>query len=418
MYYRSITENKNSKNRPFKKENIYEIKQNLFQELTTRCYRPIKYNQNNDYFNNYIRLFNIKNNEEILIPEDNIIYEQNFYENNNDVSNRNKKRLLSNKKYNSKYKNNKNKTNNTLTIINSNSVNNNIYNEENDLMYIISKEPKKSRNKSKEKKPNKNNIRAHLALPLCHYHKFNLKLPKKYTCNFKNCSCCRFKENNYSLYNENTKETSRDYIYPSIERSIKGKSRYNNVLEKFTSKIKKKNLEIEEKKRSKKKKKKKKLIKKIIDDNFNEETNENNNEKKVINLRKENNKNEVKKNSHNNNSLNSSKSGEMSDISFNFQKPNETNLKIPKKKLEELDNSLSKSFSLDMPEEVNIEDEKDLKSYKNLVDEKKRKSKIHFSIAYYKKLNKSYKVYCGEDSKKKSSPGKSKEKKIEFLRYD
>lgn len=414
MYYRSITENKNSKNRSLKKENIFEIKQNLFQEITTRCYRPVKYKDNYNNFNNYIQLFNIKNNEENIIPEDDIAYEQNFYEKNNNISIRNKKRLLSSKKYNSK---SKNKNNNTLTIINSNTVNNNNYNEENDLMYIISKEPKKSRNKTKEKKSNKNNIRAHLALPLCHYHKFNLKLPKKYTCNFKNCSCCRLNENHFSLYNENTKETSRDYIYPSIERTIKGRSRYNNVLEKFTSKIKKKNIERQERKKSKKKKKKK-LIKKIIDDNFNEDANENNNEKIIINLNKENNKNEVKKNSHNNNSLNSSKSAEMSDISFNFQKPDETNLKIPKKNLEESDNSLSKSFSLDMPEEVNIEDEKDLKNYKNLVDEKKKKSKIHFSVAYYKKLNKSYKVYCGEDNKKKSSPGKSKEKKIEFLRYD
>ena len=413
MYYRSITENKNNKKHQSKKQNLFGIKQNIFQELTTRYYHPMKYEDNEDNFNNYIQLLNIKkNNEENIIPNDDIINEQNFYTKKNIIINRNKKGLLPSKNYNSKSKNN------TLTIINSNSMNNNIFNEENDLMYIISKIPNKRKNKIKEYKHKDNNIIAHLALPFCHYHKFNLKLPKKYTCNFKNCSCCRFKENQYSLYSE-TKETSRDYIYPSIERSIKRNSLYNNVLDKFISRIKKKRKEKEEKE-NRKKKKKKKLIKKNIDDNFNEELNENNNEKMIINLKKGDFKNEEKKNSqNNNNSLNSLKSDEMSNISFNFQKPDETNLKIPKKNFADFDKSLSKSLSLEMPDEIKIKDEKDLKYFKNLVDENKKKSKIHFSIAYYQKLNKSYKIYCNNNNnKKKYPPGKSKEKKIEFMRYD
>ena len=69
--------------------------------------------------------------------------------------------------------------------------------------------------------------------------------------------------------------------------------------------------------------------------------------------------------------------------------------------MEELNESSSKDYSLDVPDDINIKDEKDLKNYKNLVDEKNRKSKIHFSVTYYQKLNKSFRVYCN-DSKKMS----------------
>ena len=122
--------------------------------------------------------------------------------------------------------------------------------------------------------------------------------------------------------------------------------------------------------------------------------------------------------------MNSSKSEEMSNISLNFQKPDETNVKIPKKNLEELsessNKSLSKSFSLDVPDDININDENDLKQYKNLVNKKNKESKIHFSVKYYQKLNKSFRIYCDENNKKKSSPfkPKSKEKRFEFLRYN
>ena len=72
-------------------------------------------------------------------------------------------------------------------------------------------------------------------------------------------------------------------------------------------------------------------------------------------------------------------------MSLNFQKPDSTNLKIPKKKLEELNESSSKDYSLDVPDDINIKDEKDLKNYKNLVDEKNRK---YFVMIILKKMKK------------------------------
>ena len=279
------------------------------------------------------------------------------------------------------------------------------------------------------KNKNKNdNIISHIALPFCHYHKFNLKLPKKYTCNFKNCSCCQFKDRQNFLYYENTKETSRDYIYPSIEKTQTSKKRYNNVLEKYISKYKRRNKKNSEDKSKTKKKYNngKKLMKKQVVENFNIRNNKNLNDKKInnINLRKAKNFNEDSNKNNNYNSRNNSKSkdsinsDQMSDISFKFRKPDDTNLKIPKKVFVEKDNSLSDSFSLEIPDEINIKDENYLKEFKDLVSKKNRKSKIHLSVTYYQKLNKSFKVYCNE--KKKDSPfkTKSKEKKFEFLRYE
>ena len=295
-------------------------------------------------------------------------------------------------------------------------------------MYIITKSPNKMNDQIPKNKNKNDNIISHIALPFCHYHKFNLKLPKKYTCNFKNCSCCQFKDRQNFLYYENTKETSRDYIYPSIEKTQTSKKRYNNVLEKYISKYKRRNKKNSEDKSKTKKKYNngKKLMKKQVVENFNIRNNKNLNDKKInnINLRKAKNFNEDSDKNNNYNSRNNSKSkdsinsDQMSDISFKFRKPDDTNLKIPKKVFVEKDNSLSDSFSLEIPDEINIKDENYLKEFKDLVSKKNRKSKIHLSVTYYQKLNKSFKVYC--DEKKKASPfkTKSKEKKFEFLRYE
>ena len=417
MYHKIITEKKNRLNNSSNKENVLEIKQNLFQELTTQSSQKNKYKDNDDYNNKYINFLKSRTNEENTFPDSDIIYENNFIKK---YSNINKQRNKNNYKPQSQ-----NKRNKTLTVIKSI---NNFNNKEDDLMYIITKSPNKMNDQIPKNKNKNDNIISHIALPFCHYHKFNLKLPKKYTCNFKNCSCCQFKDRQNFLFYENTKETSRDYIYPSIEKTQTSKKRYNNVLEKYISKYKRRNKKNSEDKSKTKKKYNngKKLMKKQVVENFNIRNNKNLNDKKInnINLRKARNFNEDSDKNNNYNSRNNSKSkdsinsDQMSDISFKFRKPDDTNLKIPKKVFVEKDNSLSDSFSLEIPDEINIKDENYLKEFKDLVSKKNRKSKIHLSVTYYQKLNKSFKVYC--DEKKKASPfkTKSKEKKFEFLRYE
>jgi len=415
MYHKIITEKKNRLNNSSNKENVLEIKQNLFQELTTQSSQKNKYKDNDDFNNKYINFLKSRTNEENTFPDSDIIYENNLFKKNINI---NKQRNKNNYKPQSQ-----NKRNKTLTVIKSI---NNFNNKEDDLMYIITKSPNKMNDQIQKNK--NDNIISHIALPFCHYHKFNLKLPKKYTCNFKNCSCCQFKDRQNFLYYENTKETSRDYIYPSIEKTQTSKKRYNNVLEKYISKYKRRNKKNSEDKSKTKKKYNngKKLMKKQVVENFNIRNNKNLNDKKInnINLRKARNFNEDSDKNNNYNSRNNSKSNDsinsdqMSDISFKFRKPDDTNLKIPKKVFVEKDNSLSDSFSLEIPDEINIKDENYLKEFKDLVSKKNRKSKIHLSVTYYQKLNKSFKVYC--DEKKKASPfkTKSKEKKFEFLRYE
>ena len=418
------TDKKNTLNDLSKKESIFKIKQNLFHELTTQSSLKMKYKDKDELNNKYINFSKTRNNEENRFPDNDIINEDYFFKKNNHIIKKRNK--------NDYNQNSKNKSYKTLTVIKSN---NNFNNKEDDLIYIITKAPNKNEKKNSKKNNNKDdNIISHLALPFCHYHKFNLKLPKRYTCNFKNCSCCEFKDRQNFLYNENTKESSRDYIYPSKEKTQRSCKRYNNVLEKYLSKNKNKNKNkcVEEKKDNKIKKDKI-YIKKKLEDNSNIKTKKNLNNKKAlnINLKKSNNYNDERKNSKsngnsgteehnnfNNNSEESINSEQMSNISLKFQKPDETNLKVPKKKLEKMDNSLSESFTLEMPDEINIKDEEDLKEFKNLVNEKNRKSKIHFSVTYYQKLNKSYKVYSNEEKKASPFKAKSKEKKFEFLRYN
>ena len=430
MYHKIITEKKNRLNNSSNKEKVLEIKQNLFQELTTQSSQKNKYKDNDDFNNKYINFLKSRTNEENTFPDSDIIY-------GNTVSKKNNNNYINKHRNQNIYKpQSQNKRNKTLTVIKSI---NNFKNEEDDLMYIIAKNPNKINNvnpRNKNKNQNENII-SRLALPFCHYHKFNLKLPKKYTCNFKNCSCCQFKDPQNFLYYENTKETSRDYIYPSIEKTQRSNKRYNNVLEKYISKNKNKNKNKKnsEDKSNKKKKniKGKKYIKKKVEENSNIRNNENINNKKInnINLKKANYFKEENNNSNNisdknngynsrnnSNSKDSINSDKMSNISFEFRKPDETNLKIPKKVYLEKENSLSDSFSLEVPEEINIKDENYLKQFKDLVSQKNRKSKIHFSVTYYQKLNKSYKVYRNKEKKNSPFKAKSKEKKFEFLRYE
>ena len=409
MNYKSITDKRNRLNNLSKEEKILEIKKNLFQELGNQNSFPIKYKgkqENVKFRNENINFINSKNSEENKKSENDINYKNNDY-----IINRNHNELLQNNNYDAKFRNNRNKT---LTPIKSNTINNNVYDEEDDLMYIIAENNKKNRKKKHNiKKFNDNNIISCLALPFCQYHKYNIKLPKKYTCNFKNCSCCQFRESR-NENNENTKESSREHIYPSLEKKESNNKRYNSVLEKFINKIRKNA-------KKKEKKKKKKYIKKKVEDNFNIKAKQNNlNKMNNINLNLKKAKYEERKSSYSKSKNDSSKSGDLSAMTLNFQKPDETNVKIPKKNFEESDKSSSKDYSLDFPDDININDESDLDKYKRAVNKKNKESKIHFSVKYYQKLNKSFKIYCDEDIKKKSSPfkAKSKEKKFEFLRYN
>ena len=421
MIFKGITDKKNHLNNCSYKQNLLEIKQNLFNELTTQSSRKVKFKDNEEYSNKYINFLKSRSNEENTIQD----YTTNYR--NNVANNRYilvKKR--NNKKYNIKSQSLKNKT---LTVIKSQS---NFDKTEDDLMFIITKDPSRSKKKNKENN-NYNtinddnvNIISHLALPFCRYHKYNLKLPKKYTCNFKKCSCCEFKDRQSILDSENTKETSRDYIYPSIEKTNRSNKKYKSVLEKF---IKKNNNEkriiFKETEEDNNNKRDKQYIKKRVD-NFHIKNREKNKEHQIkkienINIRQINYKKEqqIKLNNSNNKSSSSIEEDNMSNISFNFKKPDETNLKIPKKNYDDLSDSFSKSFSLEIPEEINIKDENYLKEYKNKVNENNKKSKKHFSVTYYQKLNKSYQIYHNENKKDNSLyKAKNKEKNIEFLRYE
>ena len=65
MYYKSITEKKNRLNNLPNKENLFEIKQKLFKELTTNSSRKFKYKGKVDFTYKPINSTKSKNNEEI-----------------------------------------------------------------------------------------------------------------------------------------------------------------------------------------------------------------------------------------------------------------------------------------------------------------------------------------------------------------
>ena len=79
------------------------------------------------------------------------------------------------------------------------------------------------------------------------------------------------------------------------------------------------------------------------------------------------------------------------------------------------DNTISSK--LELPSECNINDGNDLRKYRNLVNNSNQKPKIHLSVLYYKKLNKSYNQTYAKDIKyTEKLKGVSKDKTIELLR--
>ena len=257
----NITENKKKENTKSKKDNILDIKQNLFQQMTTQSSTKFK-NRDNDEntFSNqkYQKNKNLKNYEEnnsiYYDNEEKSIHKDSPKQKNNKKStriksekNKNKNKIISAIRndndimaYFSKTQN-KNAYPLNDSSSNENEKNNNFdtdkfYNN-NDLIYVLStqKEGNKNTNENDTELDSYERLTSHVALPFCHYHKYNIKLPKQYTCNFKNCSCCgclgRKKLHNLQDSNSSYKNKP-DYIYPVIN-SEKKKTKYRSVLDKF-----------------------------------------------------------------------------------------------------------------------------------------------------------------------------------------
>lgn len=430
-----ITDNKkteNTQSNKNKKENLIDIKQSLFQELTTQSSRKIKHRDNDEssYKNSkYINYFNFKNIEDNSIPD--IILSKKEKENNkiNETEKKTYNKLYKKAEYdiNNLMNSNsqiqiKNLFNNSNHYINIDNFNNN-----DDLMYILTTN-KNNDNDIKERETedesdtdNYYKKSSHIALPFCHYHKYNIKLPKIYTCNFKKCSCCGIPDginviSNYDNDSYNYKYNNNKYRNSKYSSNEKYNNKYKNskILNKIKDYKKNKNSKI-----SNNDKDKEKYNKNIKD--FRNIINENKNYKatKYKSVLGE------LKNKNINNKLNKSKitesseSNPISEIEFNFQKPNNINLKIPKndfnddisEKEKEFENSIDESSKLELPDDFNIDDEKDLKNYKNLVNKSEKKPTTHFSILYYKRLNKSYNQVFSNDLQ-----GPIKVKNFEFLR--
>ena len=112
----------------------------MFHELANKSFRMKKYNENDENMNNYHE--KSKYYEESKHLENHNNYHQNLYQENNNIYNRRKK-IISANIYNSKSRKNKS---NSLKNIKSNSLKN-INSSDDDLMYIITKEPNYSQNK-------------------------------------------------------------------------------------------------------------------------------------------------------------------------------------------------------------------------------------------------------------------------------
>ncbi len=257
-----ITENKTTENTKGKKDNILDIKQNLFQQMTTQSSRKFK-NRDNDEntFSSpkYQKNKNIKNyeenksiyydNNEKSMPKDGLKHKSNQKSTgmkSEKKRNRNRNKKISSIKNDNDimtyFSKNQNKNGYPLNDSNSNEneKNNNFdtdkFNNNTDLIYILStqKDGSKNTDENDNELDNYEGLTSHVALPFCHYHKYNIKLPKQYTCNFKNCSCCgclqRKKLQNFQ--DSNRYKNKPDYIYPVIN-SEKKKTKFRSVLDKF-----------------------------------------------------------------------------------------------------------------------------------------------------------------------------------------
>jgi len=210
------------------------------------------------------------------------------------------------------------------------------YTDNIDLIYILSTQKRENENTLDD---DREQLTSCIGIPFCHYHRFNGQLPKQYICNFKNCNCYECVDMGKSQkFNDNNKP---DYIYP-INKTKKSNFKFRSVLDKY-----KKN-------------------------------------KKMSTL--------------------SEDANQLGSFCLNILKPNDANIKISKKNYidnniledeNEKNYSLNESSFLELPFDCN--DDKNLKNYQNLVSKTDKKSKIHLSVMYYKRLNKSYNQVYSKD---------------------
>lgn len=500
----NLTENKKTEKSEYyklKKDNLLDIKQNLFQQLTTQSSRKLKNKENdestykNKKYQNFTNLKNYEdsnsNRESKLNSNDKYPYiNSNIWEkdkkkekNNYIIENKNKTEKKSNKKILIKNDNDimtyfskiQGKDNNQLNYSKEeiNKVDEDKFNNNNDLIYLLTTQ--KSENESETEGYDR--VTSHIGLPFCHYHKYNILLPKQYTCNFKNCSCCGFLSKKNSEIGEseaNRYKNKKDYIYP-INKTDKKNCKYRSVLDKFRNKNKKTisddsfnsnklgnlNLKFLKPDNTNLKITKKNFLNvngiaenesdendinqndsyennnnydndNLRYKNYNEDyNNKNNNESITHSDNDENNTNNKNYNDENltnyydENNTNNKIYTDENDISKNYNEiygNNKNNIKENNNNENESKNSDNESSLLDLPYDCN--DDINLKKYKNLVNKTEKKSKIHFSVMYYKRLNKSYSQIYSKDIKQENNTnnsynnikGVNKNKNIEFLR--
>ena len=256
----NITENKTTENTKSKKDNIIDIKQNLFQQMTTQSSRKFKNRENDENtfsspkFHKNKNFKNCEENKSIYydnyeksLPKDGLRHKSN--QKNTGI--KSEKKRNKNKKISAIKNDNdimayfsKNQNKNVYPLNDSNSneneKNNNFdtdkFNNNSDLVYVLStqKDVDKNSDENDTELDSYERLTSHVALPFCHYHKYNIKLPKQYTCNFKNCSCCGClrRKKLQNLQDSNRYQNKPDYIYPVIN-SEKKKTKFRSVLDKF-----------------------------------------------------------------------------------------------------------------------------------------------------------------------------------------
>ncbi len=204
-----------------------------------------------------------------------------------------------------------------------------------DLIYIFSAQKRENEDTLNDSLQ----LTSFIGIPFCHYHRFNDQLPKQYVCNYKNCNCyeCVDMGKCHKLNDINRP----DYIYP-INKSKKYNYKYRSVLDKY---------------------RKNKSMSTLSED-----------------------------------------ANQLGSFCLNIMKPNDIDIKISKNNYidnniieneKEKEYSLNESSFLELPFDCN--DDKNLKNYQKLVSKSDKKSKIHFSVNYYKKLNKSYNQVYSKD---------------------
>ncbi len=475
---RNITEIKiaeNIDNIKYKKDILFDIKQSLFQQLTTQSSRKLKNrnSEDNTYKNQKYKIYlNFKNCQEsnsiyngpiVNKEEKSKVKSKHKYkinQKNSEINLENKK--IKNKRisiikndndimfYSSECQNkNKNLLNDSNSIGKNNKDNELKFNNyNNDSTYILSTQ--KSDNENEDENENDSDsyeiLVSHVTLPFCHYHKYNMQLPKQYICNFKNCSCCGYFMKK-KLEENNRYKNKRDYIYP-VNKTENKKTKYGSVLDKFRKNKKRCTLTEESNQlgdfglntlkpnNTNLKIKKKNYIIENSDDENDINDSEKQNGKKYYYLNNNkygsnynlNDKNKIY-GEINNNKDEKEKFCEKSHIydniknGINNRKENDyydKNIYNNKNYISEKEpeDSINEPSLVELPYEGN--EDINLIRYKYLVKKGENKSKIHFSVLYYKRLNKSYNQIYSKDFKNNQSnfnmKGINKNKNIEFLR--